>query len=97
MIPDGEYMAVVDRIEDALATLELSDDDSERYSLVVDVDELPTDARHADAILQVTLVDEEFVDMTYQPADTATRRHTAQNRFDRLSSRAPQDIDETDE
>jgi len=97
MIPDGEYTAVVDRIEDTLATLELSDDDGERYTLVVDENELPTDARHADAILAVTLVDEELVEAAYQPADTAARKHDAQDRFDRLSRRAPQDDNETGE
>lgn len=97
MIPDGEYSAVVDRIEDTLATLELSDDNGERYNLVVGEEELPSDARHADAVLQVTLDDEELADTTYQPAETETRKKDAQDRFDRLSSRAPRDQDETDD
>lgn len=97
MIPDGEYTAVVDRIENALATLELSNDNGERYNLVVAEEKLPSDARHADAVLQVTLNDEELADTTYQPDETETRKQDAQDRFDRISSRAPRDQDETDD
>ena len=46
MIPDGEYTAVVDRIEDGLATLEASAS-GERYELVVAEATLPEGARHA--------------------------------------------------
>lgn len=97
MIPDGKYTAVVDRIEDTLATLELSNDDGERYNLVVGEEELPSDARHTDAILRVTLADEELVEATYLPSETEIRKQDAQDRFNRLSRRAPQDEDETDE
>jgi hypothetical protein len=97
MIPDGEYTAVVDRIEDTFATLELSDEAGERYNLVVGEEELPADARHADATLQVTLSDDELIDTMYQPAETEARKQDAQDRFDRLSSRAPRDEDETDD
>jgi hypothetical protein len=97
MIPDGKYTAVVDQIEDTLATLELSTDDGERYNLVVGEEDLPADARHADAILRATLSDERLVNATYLPDETEARKHDAQDRFDRLSRRPPRDEDETDE
>jgi len=97
MIPDGEYKAVVDRIEDTLAALELSDADGNRYSLGIAEDELPTQARHADAVLQVTVAEGELVDETYQPEETTTRKQETQDRFDRLSQRAPRNEDNTTE
>lgn len=94
MIPDGEYTAVVDRIEETLATLEVSSGD-ERYNLVVREEELPADGRHADAVLQITVIDNELVDAAYQPEETEQRKADAQRRFDRLSKRPP-DPDQDD-
>jgi hypothetical protein len=94
MIPDGEYTAVVDRFEDDLAVLEVSDDD-DRYELVVDEHELPRNGRHADAIFEVLIEDEEFDRMRYQPEETKERKEGAQRRFDRLSKRPP-DNDDTE-
>lgn len=107
MIPDGTYTAVVDRIEDGLATLELtpvadecgrdrpvadeSGTDRERYSLVVCEEHLPADGRHADAVLAVTLADEALEEATYDPGETGARAGAAQDRFDRLSDRPPSD------
>jgi hypothetical protein len=88
MIPDGEYTAVVDRIEETLATLEVGSGD-ERYNLVVGEKELPADGRHADAVLRITVIDDELADATYQPEETEQRKADAQRRFDRLSKRPP--------
>ena len=96
MIPDGHYTAVVDRIEDALATLEVSGDD-DRYSLVVDEETLPDAARHADAVLQITLVNDELAAVEYDPDETERRAETAQRRFDRLADRPPDGDDPPDE
>lgn len=103
MIPDGRYTAVVDRIEDGLATLELTpvadsdeaaaDADHERYGLDVSETELPDAARRANALLEVELVDEELVAVEFDPEATEERETQAQNRFDRLSSRPPRDED----
>ncbi|MBX0297212.1 DUF3006 domain-containing protein [Haloarcula nitratireducens] len=93
MIPDGTYTAVVDRIEDELATLEVQGDD-ERYSLVIDETTLPADARHADAIVELELEDDEPVEIVYQEQETVKRKDEAQNRFDRLSKRRSKDDDE---
>ncbi|WP_436927666.1 DUF3006 domain-containing protein [Halosimplex amylolyticum] len=92
MIPDGTYTAVVDRIEDTLATLQLESDD-DLYNLVVGEEELPESARHADAILDVELQDEELVRADYDKAETEVRRDKAQSRFDQLSERPPHDGD----
>ena len=93
MIPDGEYTAVVDRFDETLATLELSDGD-ERYNLVVGEEELPEDARHVDAVCHVTLVDDELESVEYVPEETIERKQEAQDRFDRLSRRPPRDNDQ---
>lgn len=86
MIPDGSYTAVVDRIEDGLATLEVDGED-ELYELVVDAAELPEDGRHQDAILDVDVEADELVEATYDESATAGRKEDAQSRFDRLSER----------
>lgn len=90
MIPDGRYTAVLDRFEDSQPVLELSNDD-DRYELVVEQDALPQPARHVDAILQVELADGELVEVEYKPAESTERAEEAQNRFDRLSKRPPDD------
>ena len=89
MIPDGTYTAVVDRIEDGLATLEVSGDE-ERYELTIEPDDLPGEARHANAILDVQLEDGELVAATYRPEESDERAEQAQDRFDRLSRRPPE-------
>ncbi|MFC7138472.1 DUF3006 domain-containing protein [Halosimplex aquaticum] len=94
MIPDGTYTAVVDRIEDTLATLQLEGDD-DLYNLVIGEEELPEPARHADAILDVELEDEELVRADYDEAETEARRDKAQSRFDRLSERPPRDDEDS--
>ncbi|MBX0326032.1 DUF3006 domain-containing protein [Halomicroarcula sp. F13] len=88
---DGRYTAVVDSIEDGLATVFFERDGEEVGDAVLDSTVLPEDGRHADAILSVTVEDEAFVDWTYEPDRTETRKEAAQDRFDRLSSRPPSD------
>lgn len=90
MIPDGTYEAVVDRVEDGLATLEL-DDGTSRHELVVDPGDLPPPARRADAVLSVEIADGDLIDATYDEAATEDRAAAAQDRFDRLSRRLPRD------
>lgn len=90
MIPDGSYRAVVDRFEDSNAALELSGAET-RYELVVGKYELPRSARHTDAILEVEVVDGELVDVDYKPEASTEQAEAAQDRFDRLSKRPPDD------
>lgn len=94
MTLDGTYTAVVDRIEESIATLVVEGSDDELYELLLDEDELPPEARHADAVLEVVLDADELVDVTYDETETVERRDGAQRRFDRLSRRPPRDDDE---
>jgi len=92
-VTDGEYTAVVDSIEDGLATIFFERDGTEVDHAVIDATELPDDARHADAILSVTLAGGELTETDYAPERTETRQDAAQDRFDRLSSRPPTEDD----
>jgi len=92
-LPDGEYTAVVDSIEDDLATVFFERDDEEVGNAVLEVSQLPSDAQHADAILSVTLTESSIKSTTYKPEETTTRAEAAQDRFDRLSERPPSDED----
>lgn len=92
MTLDGEFSAVLDRIEDNLAVLEL-DDDGDLREFIVAVDHLPPVARRQDAVLEVTLRDGQFVEATYRRRATRRRRQQVQRRFDRLSRRPPKDDD----
>ena len=88
-LPDGEYTAVVDGIEDGLARVFFEQDDEEKGNAVLEADTLPESGQHADAILSVTIEEGTIETATYQPAETADRQATAQDRFDSLSERPP--------
>ncbi|MDG5777869.1 DUF3006 family protein [Haloarculaceae archaeon H-GB2-1] len=88
--PDGSYTAVVDRIEESLAVLQVEGTE-ELYELVVEETVLPADGCRQDAVLQVTLRDGALVEATYLDAETQARSDAAQNRFDRLSTRLSED------
>jgi len=92
-LPDGEYTAVVDSIENDLATVFFERDGEEVGNAVLEASQLPSDAQHADAILSVTLTEGTIESATYKPEETATRAEAAQDRFDRLSERPPSDED----
>lgn len=94
MTLDGTYTAVLDRIEDDLAVLEVSDDADGTHELVVGVDELPAEGRNPDAIFDLELRDGEIAAATYDEGRTESRKADAQDRFDRLSSRPPRDENE---
>lgn len=91
-LPDGTYTAVVDSIEDGLATVFFEADGSDVADAVIDVSVLPEAAQHADAILTVSITDGDR-EWTYDPDMTQTRQQTSQDRFDCLSSRPPSDDD----
>jgi len=92
-LPNGEYTAVVDTIEDGLATVFFERDGDEVGNAVLDASELPSDSQHADAILSVTLSDGDIESASYNPEATDTRAEAAQDRFNRLSERPPADDD----
>jgi len=91
MTPDGTYTAVVDRIEDGLATLILEADGEDAAQLDVDPSVLPAAARHSDAVLTIEVQGGDLTAATYERAETEEREAAAQSRFDRLSERAPRD------
>ena len=86
-LPDGEYTAVVDNVEDGLATVFFERDGEEVGNAVLDASRLPSDGQHADAILSVTLSEGRIESASYKPEQTADRKDAAQDRFDRLSKR----------
>ena len=90
-LPDGEYTAVIDSIEDGYATVFFERADEEVGNAVLDASAMPADARHADAILSVTIADGELEHATYKPEETTERASAAQDRFDRLANRPPSD------
>ncbi|MFO8115499.1 MAG: DUF3006 family protein [Halorubrum sp.] len=92
-LPDGEYTAVVDNVEDGLATVFFERDGEEVGDALLEASRLPSDARHADAVLSVTLSDGSVESASYEPERTETRSAAAQDRFDRLSRRPPSDED----
>jgi len=88
-LPDGTYTAVVDAIEDGLATVFFEQDGVEKGNAVLDAEILPDSGQHADAILSVTIEDGTIQTASYEPEQTADRQATAQDRFDSLSERPP--------
>ncbi|WP_434530833.1 DUF3006 domain-containing protein [Haloarcula sp. NS06] len=88
-VADGEYTAVVDSIDNGLATVFFEQDGTEIGHAVIDAAELPEDGHHADAIMSVTVESGELATADYKPETTATRKDASQSRFDRLSSRLP--------
>jgi len=90
-LDDGAYTAVVDSIEDGLATIFYELDGEDVANEVRDAIDLPEDGRHADALFTVEVREGEVVDWTYEPERTQDRQEAAQSRFDQLSSRPPSD------
>jgi hypothetical protein len=87
MIPDGSNRAVIDRIEDDFAVLEVTSPEDELHELVVSPDELSSEGRHADAVLTVRVADNSLVEAVYQPEETQGQKEQAEDRFDRLANR----------
>ncbi|WP_123624565.1 DUF3006 family protein [Halorubrum sp. CSM-61] len=92
-LPDGEYTAVVDAVEDGLATVFFERDGEEVGNAVLEASRLPADGRRADAVLSVTLCGGRIESAAYEPDRTERRAEAAQDRFDRLSKRPPSDED----
>jgi hypothetical protein len=88
-LQDGEYTAVVDSIEDGLASVFFERDGESLGGDVIDATRLPEEAREADAILHVTVEGGECTDWVYDPEQTEERAEAVQSRFDRLSKRPP--------
>lgn len=92
-MPTNHYTGVIDRFEDDKAVILLEADGDVVDELVLDRAQLPVDADHPDAILEVVLTDGEVTDIVYDPTETTARKELAQSRFDRLAERPPSDDD----
>lgn len=92
-LADGTFTAVVDSIEDGLATVFFEEDGEEVGHAVCEADELPEEGRQADAILLVTVVNGSALRWTPDPERSMERTEAAQDRFDQLSERPPADDD----
>jgi hypothetical protein len=90
-LEDGTYTAVVDSIEDGLATVFFEADGEDVASATLDADVLPAEDRHEDAIYTVDVEAGEVTQWEYDAEETTERAEAAQDRFDRLSSRPPKD------
>jgi hypothetical protein len=92
-LPDGEYTAVVDSIEDGLATVFFEQDGDEVGDALLDVSQVPNDGQHTDAVFSAIIMDGGIEESLYDPEQTKQRSEAAQSRFDRLSSRPPSEDD----
>ncbi|MGQ4557401.1 DUF3006 family protein [Halobellus sp. GM3] len=86
-----QFTGVIDRFEEELAVILLEVDGEVVDEIALDRSELPTEAAHPDAVLEVTLTDGEVTDLSYDPVETTDRKERAQSRFDRLAERPPDD------
>jgi hypothetical protein len=90
-LADGCYTAVVDSVEDGFATVFFERNGEEVGDAVLDTEALPEPARRNDAVLRITVSDGELTEAEYDADRTDERAEQAQNRFDRLSERPPDD------
>ncbi len=82
------YTATLDRIVDGqTAVLLLEEDDETVDQLDVDVTTLPPEAQHEGAVLEIAVEANELREVEYLPEVTQSRKESAQERFDRLSTR----------
>lgn len=94
-LADGRYTAVLDRFEerdprrggDEVAVLLLESGEEVVGERAVPTWRLPEDARHSDAVLEVTLQNGFVISLEYDFGETERRVGEAQSRFDRLAER----------
>ncbi|WP_306052539.1 DUF3006 domain-containing protein [Natronococcus wangiae] len=82
--------AVLDRIVDGTTAVLLLEEGGavvDEYTL--EVDRLPADGRHEGAVFAVTVEGDALLEVDYRPDDERDRKAAAQDRFDRLSERLP--------
>jgi hypothetical protein len=88
---NGTYTGVVDRFEGDDAVLLLEREGDVVGQAILSRGSLPEAADHVDAVLEVTVRDDKVERLEYDPEATENRRESAQDRFDRLSERPPDD------
>jgi len=91
MIPDGTYVAVLDRFEGDRAVLLVEDGEAIVGELVVRAGRLPADGSHQDAVVRATVQNGHLVSARADPEASERRIAEAQDRFDRLAERPGED------
>ncbi|UHQ95126.1 DUF3006 domain-containing protein [Haloterrigena alkaliphila] len=82
------YTATLDRIVDGqTAVLLLEEDDETVDQLDVAVTTLPPEAQHEGAVLKISVEASELCEAEYLPEVTQSRKESAQEHLDRLSTR----------
>ena len=82
------YTATLDRIVDGqTAVLLLEEDDETVDQLDVDVTTLPPAAQHEGAVLEIAVEASELYKAEYLPEVTQSRKESAQERLERLSTK----------
>jgi hypothetical protein len=82
------YTATLDRIVDGrTAVLLLEEDDETVDQLDVAVTTLPPGAQHEGAVLEIAVEASELCEVEYLPEVTQSRKESAQERLDRLSTK----------
>ncbi|WP_394743150.1 DUF3006 domain-containing protein [Natronococcus roseus] len=82
------HTATLDRIVDNQTAVLLLEVDGETVDqLDVLVTQLPEECQHEGAILEVSVEEGELCEVEYLPEVTQSRKESAQDRFDRLSTK----------
>ncbi len=80
--------ATLDRIVDGQTAVLLLEEDGETVDqLDIDVTTLPPEAQHEGAVLEVAVEGGEVYKVEYLPEVTQSRKESAQERLDRLSTK----------
>ncbi|ODR79396.1 hypothetical protein BG842_06910 [Haladaptatus sp. W1] len=87
------FTAVLDRFEEKQAVLLLESDGEIVDELVIQRNDIPESGRHQDAIFTVTIDGSTMVEIEYEPTETEERVDAAQEQFDRLARRPPDDTE----
>ena len=94
-VPDGRYVAVLDRFEvtdpaedgDDLAVMLLESGDEVVAERAIPAWRLPEEARRQDAVVKLAVSNGHVVSLSADPETTERRVDAAQSRFDRLADR----------
>lgn len=92
---DGTVTATIDRIEEGQAVLLVESDGEtvdERHCPAAD---LPEEAAEG-SVCELTFADDELVDVSVRPDETADRRRRLREKFESLSRRIDEDEDDGD-
>ncbi|MWV38829.1 DUF3006 domain-containing protein [Natrialba sp. INN-245] len=82
------YIATLDRIVDGQTAVLLLEENGETVEqLDIDVTTLPPEAQHEGAVLEVAVEASELLEAEYLPDATQSRKKSAQDRLDHLSTK----------